>query len=141
MAGDELVKLQVSDDLIRGIVTKQVQAAMLTAMGGREDFFEKIVTAVMTMKVDAEGNIGNYNSRNEFQWLDVLIRKMIQQAAREAIKSWIENNQAVLQRAIEKGFQGQTKQLATSFVAGILKSIESSWQFKVDVNFNSNKDR
>jgi len=136
MADDQLVKLQVSDELIRGIVTKQVQAAMLTAMGGREEFFEKIVTSVMTMKVDADGNVDKYNRGND-QWLDVLIRKMIQQAARESVKAWIEANQPALQRAIEKGFAGQTKQMAVAFAAGMLKSIESAWNFKVDVSFNS----
>lgn len=90
MANDELVKLQVSDELIRGIVTKQITAAMLTAMGGREDFLEKIVTAVMTMKVNSEGKVDSY--RNDFQWLDVMVRQMIQKAAVEAIKKWIEAN-------------------------------------------------
>lgn len=131
----DLVKLQVSDELIRGIVTKQVQAAMLTAMGGREEFFEKIVTAVMTMKVDANGNASNYG--RDYQWLDVMIRQMIQKAAQEAITTWIKTNHSVLEKAIEKGFQGQTKNMASAFANGILKAIDSAWQFKVDVNFNS----
>lgn len=132
---DQLVKLEVSDELIRGIVTKQVTAAMLTAMGGREEFLEKIVTTVMTMKVNAEGKVDSY--RNDFQWLDVMVRKMIQEAAVTAIKAWITNNQPAIEKTVQKGFQGQTKQMATAFTAGLLKAIETKWQFQVNVTFNT----
>ena len=138
MANDQLVKLEVSDELIRSIVTKQVSAAILTAMGGREEFLEKIVTAVFTTRVNNEGKITGYSSDN-YQWLDVLIRQMIQEAARTAVKCWIEQNKPLLEKAVLKGFQGQSKQMATAFATGLLQSIQSSWQFKVDVNFNSNK--
>ena len=130
---DELVKLQVSDELIRNIVTKQVSAAMLAAMGGREEFLEKIVTTVMTMKVNSDGKVGAYG--NDFQWLDVMLRQMIQAAAKEAIKAWIDGNKETIAKAVTKGFNAQTKQMANAFVAGLAKGVESEWKFNVEVNF------
>lgn len=140
MANDELVKLQVSDDLIRGIVSKQVSAAVVTAMGGREELLEKVVTAVLTMKVDSEGKISSYSSSNGFQWLDVLFRQMIQEAAKQAVKAWIDANKDMIQKAVVKGFQKQSNQMSVAFVDGLMKSIESDWKFKVDVNFTQ-RDR
>ena len=137
MANDELVKLQVSDELIRGIVTKQVSAAMLTAMGGREEFLQKIVESVMTWRCGPDGNRSDYPTDNKYQWLDVQVRKMIQAAATEGIKALIQNNQPAIEKAISSGLKNQTKQMATAFSLGLLKSVESSFQFKVDVSFKS----
>lgn len=138
---EDLVKLQVSDDLIRNIVGQQVTAAMLTAMGGREEFMQKIVEAALTFKVDSNGNKSQYNDRNDTSWILFTVNKMIHEAARTALKAWVEQNQPAIQRAIHATMTKQSKEMAIAFAAGISKAIESSWQFKVDVMFNSKGDR
>lgn len=137
---EDLVKLQVSDDLIRNIVGQQVTAAMLTAMGGREEFMQKIVEAALTFKVDSNGNKSNYSSQNDQSWLLFTVNKMVQQAAREALKAWVTNNQPQIEKAIKTTMDKHSKDMALAFSTGIMKSIEASWNFKVDVNFNSKRD-
>ena len=138
---EDLVKLSVSDDLIRNIVGQQVTAAMLTAMGGREEFLQKIVEAALTFKVDSNGNKSNYHNQNDNSWLLFTVNKMVQEAAKEALKAWITTNQPTIEKAIATTMQKQSKDMAVAFATGIMKSIESSWQFKVDVIFNSKGDR
>jgi len=138
---EDLVKLQVSDDLIRNIVGQQVTAAMLTAMGGREEFLQKIVEAALTFKVDSSGNRSNYQNQNDTSWLLFTVNKMVQEAAREALKGWVTNNKPMIEKAIATTMNKQNKDMATAFAVGIVKAVESSWQFKVDVNFNSKGDR
>ena len=78
MAENNLLSLKIDDSVIKPIVEKQIQAAIVTAIGNKEDLIDSLVKTALHQKVNSNGNIGSYSSDNKFDFLDMVV-KLFQQ--------------------------------------------------------------
>jgi hypothetical protein len=135
--------LQVSPDLVRPVIEQKIQAAIVAALAeGKESaMLSAIVGRVLAQKVDSEGKVSRYDSYNDREYVRWLCETAIRDCARRAVQEWAESNKAKIEKQMQAELSRRSAGMAKVFMDGLLKSMQSSWTFKVDVGFESPKER
>ncbi|MHA2384550.1 MAG: hypothetical protein ACXACT_18425, partial [Candidatus Thorarchaeota archaeon] len=66
-------------------------------------------------------------------FIDILCKKAIQEAAKVAMKEYIEDNQDTLKRVIKKQLREQESTIAKIFVDGLVDGVQAQWSFNVKI--------
>lgn len=139
---NNIVSLKISEDMINGIVSKQIQQAIVKELGNAEEYMEALISAALHQKVSERGVVSNYSSENKYDYLDLLLKKKIQEAAKEALQEYIKENADKLKDSLKKELEktATKNELVKMFIEGASKAFEYSWRFNCDVKFASNND-
>lgn len=139
---NNIVSLKISEDMINGIVSKQIQQAIVKELGNAEEYMEALISVALHQKVSEHGVVSKYNSENKYDYLDLLLKKKIQEAAKEALQEYIKENTDKLKDALKKELEKTStkNELVKTFVEGASKAFEYSWRFNCDVKFASNNN-
>ena len=134
----DLVSLNVSQELIKPVIEKQVQAAIMAQLGSAEDVIAKVVQLALHVKVNDEGNVSKDSYYNKYDFMEVLVGKKIREAATEAFQEWVKGNLDKVRAAVLKEMRKPSRQeaLAAAFYDAIQDSISASWTMKCDVKFD-----
>lgn len=114
------VEFKINEDLIKGVVSEKMKAAIVEAWGGKEKLLSDIIDAYMDCKVNENGNVSNYGSENKYRRSDILIHRMLEKAMADALSLFLQERQEELKTALAKHFatkQG-TSMLVKSMAAG-----------------------
>ena len=134
--------LNVPKDVLEPIIAAHITKAVTEALGinGRT-LVESAVAALLTMKVDSQGNRSRYDGRDDKMWIDWAIAEAAQKAAKDAIGEYFSSHQSEIKKAIVKELTKTNsplaKDLAQSFVSGAAKAIEDSW--RMDITFRTER--
>jgi histone H3/H4 len=133
-----MLSLKISEDMVKEIVSKQIQQAIVKELGNAEEYMEALISAALHQKVSQSGEISRYNSENKYDYLDLLLKKKIQEAAKEALQEYIKENTDKLKDALKKELEKTStkNELVKTFVEGASKAFEYSWCFNCDVKFS-----
>ncbi len=139
---NNIVSLKISEDMINGIVSKQIQQAIVKELGSAEEYMEALISAALHQKVSQSGEISRYNSENKYDYLDLLLKKKIQEAAKEALQEYIKENADKLKDALKKELEktATKNELVKMFIEGASKAFEYSWRFDCNVKFTASND-
>ena len=132
-----MMSLKISEDMIKGIVSQQIQQAIVRELGNAEEYMQALIAVALHQKVTSTGTVSNYSSDNKFDYLDILLKKEIQKAADEALKEYIKANTDVLRVALRKELEktATKDELVKMFVEGASKAFGCSWNFSCNVDF------
>jgi len=131
----EIAKIELSKDLIEPIVRAQLQAAITSALGHREELVASVVHTMMNQKVDEKGQPSSYSyAKPLITWV---CENGIREAAHEALKEWMaEHRERLKQQLIAEFSKPKHKQhLAEQMVLGMTKSFESTYKLGVEIKF------
>jgi hypothetical protein len=139
---NDLVSLNISETMIKEIVSKQIQQAIVRELGNTEEYMQALVGAALHQKVSEKGTLSNYSSDNKFDYLDIMLRNRIQEAARKAFNEYPEENSELLKTALKKELSETAKKdaLVNAFIDAASKGFGSVWNFKCDVHFLKRED-
>lgn len=138
---EELATIKISDDLIKTIVSKQIQQAIVKSLGNAEEYMEALVANALHRKVDYSGKVSNYNSDNKFDFLDVLLKKEIGESAQEAIREYIAENKEKLKSALKKEMKKPkfTEQILNAFASGAADALDNIYSFHIQCDLSEPK--
>jgi hypothetical protein len=125
--------VNVDKELVEPIVRAEIEAAIVCQLQNTENLIPNLVTAALSDKVDERGKKSQYRSSNKYLYIDILCRDAIKDASREAMKEYIEENTEKLALEVKKQIRKSEAELARIFVDGLVGSLKSSWNFKIDV--------
>jgi len=139
---NEMMSLKINEDMVKPILEKQIQAAIMANIGNPEQLIQKIVSMALSYKVDQNGKVSNYNSDNRYDYIEVLTGQAIREAAKDALKEWLAENQELLKVAVTKELNkpARLKTIVGAFADAAEKSFKSNWSFNCDVKFSEMKD-
>ena len=128
MAGD--LEFKVSPELIMPIIKEKIQMAIVEALGGHEQMLGGILEAYMGQKVDEKGVISNYSSDNKYKRIDILVHKLLEDAVREALKTYLSTKQETIAKAVAKYFATSKGSIAmvNALQEGIIKGLANGWR-------------
>lgn len=140
----ETINLEISQNLVKPILEEKIKLAVLEAFEGKERMVSEIVNAVISQKVDAEGKVSKYDSDNKYSYVDILIRRRLNEAVRGCIGSMIEEAQPQIIAEITK--QLKTKKGISDFAKAMLTATGSlfskgGWYTSFTVDIHSSSDR
>jgi dsDNA-binding SOS-regulon protein len=138
MSKSEMVSLQINEDMVKPILEKQIQAAIVANIGDPEKLIQKVVATALSQKVNKEGKIDQYDSYNTYDYLEVLTGQAIRKAAKEALGEWLAENQELLKIAVTKELNkpARLKSIVGAFADAAENSFKCDWQFNCDVTFS-----
>ena len=124
---------QIPKEVIEPIIQAHVTTAVASALGGQSRLIEQAITAVMTQKVDSNGNRSNYNS--DVQWLQWAMQEAVKKAVRAALESELAKQEELIRAHItselKKSKSPLVKQLVEGMTKGVLNATANSWRLKV----------
>ena len=135
---DKLVSLEVDQDLVRGVLDKRIQAAIVSQLGNTDELIANAVKLALSKKVNCDGVASRYSSDNKHDFLEVMASKAIQEAAKEGLQEWLKGNKEKVRNAVLKEMKKPNRQrtLASAFANAVEESLECNWLMKCDIDFS-----
>jgi hypothetical protein len=126
--------IEVDNEIVEPIVKAEIQAAIVRQLQSDQNLIPKLVEAALVDKVDESGKKNkSYSSSNKYLFIDILCKQAIQDAARAAMKEYIEENQDRLKREIKKQLKAQDSEIARLFVEQLIGGVQAKWSFNVKI--------
>jgi hypothetical protein len=142
MAENNLMSLNLSADMIKPIIEKTIQANVLSALNGWEGVVADMVNAVLTTKVDKNGNISDYSSENRYSWVEANLNRRVKELVEDEVKKQIEESAEAIRDAVRKQITSKagSNAIAKAVVDGFIGTFEKSWNSRIDISFAKNED-
>lgn len=131
--------VDIDQGLVEPIIRAHIEAAIVCQLEQDENLIPKLVQAALAHKVDHDGKRSKYSSDNKYLYIDMLCKKAIQSAARQAMKEYIGENTERLQVEVKKQLESHTGTLAKIFVDSLVGGLKSEWRFSVNVDLPKEK--
>lgn len=130
------VDLKIDQKYIAECVKEVVNASMIEALGAKNDIVENVIRELLNTKVDSNGKPSNSSWGTE-KLIDFELRKAICEVVKETIKSSIEEKRELLTEMIKKELnkKANMQKFVDSFINNTTKTLERSWQTKININF------
>ena len=137
-----MLSLKISEDMVREIVSKQIQQAIVKELGNAEEYMGAIINVALHQKVSSSGSLSTYSPDNKYDYLDIVLKNNVQEATKKAIREFIEENSEKLKCALKKELEkSATKdKLVDTFINGAVNTFTNSWSFNCNVNFVTPKE-
>ena len=137
------VSLTINQDIVKPIIEAKIKEAMVKCFADNpEGLIGEIIDTFLTQKVDIKGERSNYSSNNRYYYVDVLLRNMINEALKDAVKSWVSENQEKIKQAVYEKLESKStlKKMSGEIVSGLIKATTNEWRFKTEFKFQTLKD-
>jgi hypothetical protein len=125
------LEFKISESLIRPIIDAKIQSAIVEAMGGEKKMVADMVSCYMAQKVDCEGKVSRYSS--DKARFDYLVGKMLEDAMKEALSTYLKEKTELLQKEFEKFFNSKkgTSLLIKAMQEGLCAGLSDKWRTTV----------
>lgn len=142
MANLANMNLEINEEVIQTIFKETLNQSIITAMGNKEEFMSALINNALSEKVDNLGKVSRYSSDNKYSFLDIHVRKIIQDSAKEAINEYLEENKELLKSVVKREMEKEENKsaLVNAFVQGAVDSFDYNYNFKADVKIEKNED-
>lgn len=126
--------LSVDENLVKPIVEAEIASAIVREFNKTPEIIEKITKQILTSKVDDEGKPDRYGSRNALTYIEWLCQTAVKEAAKAAVKSWVEEHKDDIEKEIKYQLSQNKAGFATGIMTGFLKAMEDRWHVSVTVS-------
>lgn len=127
---------------IEGEVNRIVKAAIVSALGNRDEIIKKAIDNTIDSYVDERGNPCKKESYRAKPYLDYLAEKTVENVVREAMAEVVDENRETFKTEIKKtiGKRKFKNDMAQSFVQMIIDDAKSAWRMPVTVSIEKPKE-
>jgi hypothetical protein len=139
----DLVKIEVSSDVVRPIVETQIRAAIVAEMSkDPRKLIDALVTEALQFKVQADGSLSKYGSDNKHPWLSIHLGKVIREEAMRALEEMITENRDKIKDAIKRELkkENNANQLAAAVISGMTEHLKCKYTNHIEIMFESPND-
>jgi len=136
------INMEISDDAIKAVFEQSLNQAVMAAMGNKEEYIAALINAAFRQKVDEHGKVNEYSRHNKYNWLDIHVKKVIQDAANEAIGEYLEENREMLQEQvkIEMNKKENKSALVNAFVDAAQRAFKYRFNFDAKIELRESDD-
>lgn len=139
MTNSSLANVSIDKSVVESIISTQMEAALLAALGNdntKAMVLDGIVKAALNDKVDFRGVKSRYNSDNEYQWLTVKTRQLIQNITEKVFEEWIEDKQEMIAQQVREAMESQAHEISNGLVRSLLENAKTGYRTRVNVELN-----
>lgn len=134
--------LSIDTQYIEGEVNRIVKAAIVSALGNRDEIIRKAIDNTIDSYVDERGNPCKKDSYRALPYLNYLAEKTVENVVREAMAEVVDENRETFKTEIKKaiGKRKWKNDIAQSFVQMIIDDTKSAWRMPVTVSIEKPKE-
>ena len=137
------VSLVLSKEIVTPIVKAKIEEAIINVMGGKEELINKVINAIINRKVDEQGNVNDYSSRNTHDWLESILTKQLESAVKEELQKQIVNSTSIIKECLISQLQTRkgANSVASALLAGLEATFKNSWNSKINIVIQPTNDK
>ena len=137
MSENSMVNMQVDADIVKKMVTKNIQAAVLQQLGSPDELISAVIKKALDVKCNSSGNVSRSSFENKYDLLEVLSNRAIRDTCDNAVREFVEENSKKLKDAIKKELsrKATTDKIIGAMVSGATNTLSQSWNFRCDFSF------
>lgn len=134
--------LSIDTQYIEGEVNRIVKAAIVSALGNRDEIIKKAIDNTIDSYVDERGNPCKKDSYRAKPYLDYLAEKTVENVVREAMAEVVDENREAFKVEIKKniGKRKWKENMAQSFIQMIIDNTKSEWKMPVSISLEKPKE-
>lgn len=129
----ENMQFPIPNSVLEPYIKSAVSTAITAALGDGAKLVEKAVEQALSQKVSSNGHVSRYDYENKFQLVELVAQNRIQEITRETINEMAEAMRPQIKTSIESQLKKKHSAIAQALVDGLIKSLSSSWNVKVDI--------
>ena len=131
----------IDTQYIEGEVNRIVKAAIVSALGNRDEIIKKAIDNTIDSYVDERGNPCKKDSYRAKPYLDYLAEKTVENVVREEMAEVVDENREAFKTEIKKAIEKRKwkNDMAQSFVQMIIDDAKSDWRMPVTVSIEKPK--
>lgn len=142
--GNEKMTAQLSIDAkyVETEVNRIVKAAIVEALGNRDEIIRKAIDNTIDTYVDDRGNPCRKDTYRAQPYLNYLAVQTVEKVVREAMQEMVEENREEFKAEIKKaiGKRKWKEDMAQTFIQLVLDDAKSEWKMPVTVSLQKPKD-
>jgi len=119
--------------LPEGVVKPIIEAQVIAALQGQERLITEMVRFVLNQKVRQQGTYTDY------PFLELTCREIIHQAVEAAVRRWVADQQALIEKEVEAQLRRQVRGIATALVKAVSAGATEKWRLTVAVKVGENE--
>ncbi len=123
----------IPHSILEPYIKQAVSTSIVAALGDGTKLIEQAVQAALSHKVDSSGKVSTYRSENTYDLVEIIARNKIKEIATEVIKEMAESMRAPIEKKVKDLIVSRKDEVAKVLVNGLIKSLEASWNIKVDI--------
>ena len=119
----EVVSLNVDPAMIRGIVEKEIKAAIVAQLGKAPNLIEAVVQNALKTKTDSTGRVSSSNYENRYDMIEALCCMAVSECAQQAVREWVAEAKPRIVASLKKQLESKKSDIVKRFVDAAEKSI------------------
>lgn len=133
------VSITVDPAMVEGVITKQIEAAIIEQFGKTPNLIELVVSRALKTKVSENGSTSSYSYENKYDWIDVLCRNAIMENAKTATMEWVKSKTPEISEAVKKALDAQKSKMTKQFADNIVKSLNANFYINCTLKLEESK--
>ena len=142
MKDEEMVSLKIDPGMVSAVLEKKIQAAIVSQLGDQDKLIAQAVSVALSQKVSSDGKTSRYDSDNRYDFLEILAKNSIHEAAKGALKEWLEENSHKVKDAVLKELKKPSRQrsIAVAYADAIENSLTAKWNMNCNIEFKEQRE-
>ena len=141
MEKNGLVNIEVDKEIISPIVEKHLKLAIIEAFGGSDEIIKKVVGEILHKKVDEKGTVSSYSSDNKYNWIDIALKRHIEDAVRKELSDIMSQSTTKIKNALINKLKSEkgANAVADALVEGLAGTFKNTWSSKFEIKIEPYK--
>ena len=137
------MSLEISQDYIDNLTKDLLEQSLIETLDAKNTIVESIVSSVLSVKVNDEGRVSNYERENRYTFLEWLVRKMIKEEVRSVADEVLEEKRGDIREAIrrEVSKKANLNKMVDAFFESFSDNLNNKYRTTIDVGFNFEKEK
>ena len=137
------MSLEISQDYIDNLTKDLLRQSLIETLDAKNSIVEGIVSQVLSVKVNEDGRVSNYDRENRYTFLEWLVRKMIKEEVRSVADEVFEEKRGDIREAIrrEVSKKANLNKMVDAFFESFSDNLNNKYRTTIDVGFNFEKDK
>lgn len=127
------MQFPIPNSVLEPYIKAAVATAITASLGDGAKLVELAVQQALTQKVSSNGRLSSSSYENKFDLVETVATSRIQEITRETINAMAEQMRPQIKASIEKQLKSKHGPIAAALVDGLIKSLATSWNVKVDI--------
>ena len=128
-----MVSMQVDPAMVKGIVLKEIQAAVVAQLNQAPMMIENVVKLALSVKTNSSGDVSSSSYENRYDLIEALAAKAIRECAQKAVQDWVGTNREKVLAAIKREMEKRKSAIIQQFVDAASNAINPGFHVSCSI--------
>ncbi len=137
MTQTPVASVNLPEEIVETVVRQQISMAIATALGDPDRVVASLVNGVINQQVNSSGHRSKYHNDNKYSLVEVLEKKTIEKAMKNAMEEFVAGQQPKIKRAVSAYLKSNSNSVAEQIVHAMATGMMG---YRLSAKFDITKD-